>query len=134
MEVSKTLFLIDDDQDDREIFEEALKAVDSSIRFICVPDAKRALQKLTLELFLPDFIFLDLNMPGITGKQCLAELKKMEHLKLTPIIVYTTSHNPKDIEEVKRLGASHFLTKPNTIKDLRIALEILLKKDWPEIV
>ena len=65
-----------------------------------------------------DFILMDLNMPIMNGKQCLIEIKKNPRLASIPIIIYTTSSYQRDIEELKQLGAAHFLIKPANIDNL----------------
>ena len=73
-------------------------------------------------------IFLDLNMPRLNGKQCLAELKREAHLRDIPVIIYSTSSEKRDIEETSRLGAAHFLTKPNKFEELCKALTFVVVK------
>jgi len=122
-------FLIDDDYDDHEIFSIALKNADKSYKCITAKSGIEALEKLHSDkTFLPGFIFLDLNMPLMSGKQCLAELKKIPRLKQTPVIIYTTSSYEKDIQEVKELGAAHFFVKPSSLDSLTKILSKLFKK------
>ncbi|HSD06658.1 response regulator [Flavobacterium sp.] len=112
-------FLIDDDQDDREIFAIALSEVNSSYSCITAINGEDALKVLNDQPdFTPDFIFLDLNMPLMNGKTCLTELRKIPRLKQVPIIIYTTSSYSKDIEDTQNLGASHYLVKPSSISSL----------------
>jgi CheY-like chemotaxis protein len=128
---SKTFFLVDDDIDDQEIFIAAVNEVDNTIRCVSVDNCEEAIDKLrSEENDLPDFIFLDLNMPRLNGRQCLAELKKLAHLKHVPVIIYSTSSLKKDIEETTKLGADMFLTKPSKFDDLCNVLTQLLSKDW----
>ncbi len=118
-----TCFLIDDDEDDQEIFALALKKLDTAIQCVFANDGSEALHKLRQdETFMPEFIFLDLNMPGMTGKQCLPELKKINRLQHTPIIIFSTSSELKDIQESRQLGAAAFITKPALISDLTAQL------------
>ncbi len=113
MALGLTCFLIDDDADDREIFTTALEDVDKNYKCLTALNGKDALEKLKGdETLIPDFIFLDLNMPIMTGKECLQEIKNIQRLNATPVIIYTTSSHPKDIEETKQLRASHYLIKP----------------------
>jgi CheY-like chemotaxis protein len=127
----KTLFIVDDDQDDQEVFMQALEQVDNSIECFNVSTCEEALDLLKDEKkHKPDFIFLDLNLPRINGKQCLTELRKMSHLKHVPIIIYSTSSEKRDIEETSKLGAAHFLTKPDKFGELCKALNNLLSVDW----
>jgi CheY-like chemotaxis protein len=120
---SKMILLIDDDADDQEIFISALTQIDSSILCLSFTDGEEALNLLQTEIIaVPDFIFLDLNMPRFSGKQCLAELKKSVKFKGIPVIIYTTSAASKDIEDTRALGADHFLIKPSTFLELQESL------------
>ena len=131
----KRFFIVDDDVDDQELFIEAVNEVDKSIECISASNCEEALQILKSgEIALPDVIFLDLNMPRQNGKQCLAELKKTAHLSKIPVIIYTTSSEKRDIDETTRLGAAHFLTKPNKFDELCKALSFVLSKDWSKKV
>jgi CheY-like chemotaxis protein len=115
----RTFFIVDDDVDDQELFAEAVSEIDSSIACISVSNGEEALDVLrNRKIELPDMIFLDLNMPRLNGKQCLAELKREKHLKDIPVVIYSTSSEKRDIEETSRLGAAHFLTKPNKFDEL----------------
>lgn len=119
MESYITCFLVDDDIDDQEIFALALERVDIAIRCTVANDGIEALEKLRgNELFMPQYIFLDLNMPRVNGKQCLAEIKKDSRLGHIPVIIYSTSSDPRDVEETRQLGAAAFITKPSKISDL----------------
>jgi CheY-like chemotaxis protein len=122
-----TCLLIDDDEDDQEIFLLALRKLDSSIACSFADDGAEALRKLRQdETFVPQYIFLDLNMPGMNGKQCLTEIKKIAHLQHTLIFIYSTSSEAKDILETKQLGADGFITKPAQVSDLIDELSKLL--------
>ncbi|MDO9373316.1 MAG: response regulator [Bacteroidota bacterium] len=115
--------LVDDDQEDTQLFEEILNEVDPRIGFEAAQNGKVALQKLrNREAALPNLIFLDLNMPLMNGKECLAELKQDPALKNIPVIIYTTSAHSRDIEETLMAGALCFITKPMGLKDLRCVL------------
>ena len=131
----KRFFIVDDDVDDQELFIEAVNEVDKSIECISASNCEEALQILKSgKIALPDVIFLDLNMPRQNGKQCLVELKKTAHLSKIPVIIYTTSSEKRDIDETTRLGAAHFLTKPNKFDELCKALSFVLSKDWSKKV
>lgn len=127
-------FIVDDDIDDQDLFIEAVNEVDKSIQCISATDCEEALDLLkNRKIGKPDMIFLDLNMPRLNGKQCLAELKKESHLRDIPVIIYSTSSEKRDIEETTRLGAAHFLTKPNKFEELCKALSFVLSKDWNRV-
>lgn len=112
-----TCFVIDDDPEDQEIFAIAVEEIDSNIRCVSAIDGVEALEKLKQDL-RPDFIFLDLNMPRMSGKETLQEIRKIPALHDVPIIAYSTSSEIRDVEDMKRLGANHFITKPPDITSL----------------
>ncbi len=128
MEVHMRCFLIDDDTDDQEIFVWVLERINPAIRCDVASDGVEALEKLrTDEEFVPQFIFLDLNMPRMHGRQCLVELKKIQRLHSTPIIIYSTSSDPRDIAETKQLGATDYIVKPPRVSALTEMLTTVLR-------
>lgn len=121
-------FVVDDDIDDRELFKEALLEVDRNIDCATAEHGEEALEILNSDFFKtnPDYIFLDLNMPRINGKQTLREIKKIPRYAEVPVIIYSTSSSKKDIEESIALGASRFYTKPSSFEELRQMLQKLV--------
>jgi CheY-like chemotaxis protein len=78
-------------------------------------------------------ILLDINMPIKNGKETLAELKKnpdYSGLESTPIIMYSTSANQRDIDETYKLGANLYIIKPNNFSGLTLLITHLLDVDW----
>ncbi len=72
--MTKRFLLADDDTDDRELFREALAKIDSPIICYCASDGKEVLAKLNNKDFLlPDIIFLNVNMLGMNGWECLTK-------------------------------------------------------------
>ncbi len=123
------ILLVDDDVDDQEVFCEVLKEINSSIECITAADCEEVLTMLQNNLpGLPDYIFLDLNMPRMNGKQCLKALKEHEVFKNIPVIIYSTSSSTKDKEETDDLGAAYFLTKPSSISGLRKEIEMAISR------
>ncbi|MFY0253525.1 response regulator [Chitinophaga sp. 30R24] len=122
-----SVLLIDDDIDDRMIFGEVLKELAPDIIYHEAINGEDALTKLAQNL-VPDLIFLDLNMPRVDGKQFLAEIRQLDHLKHIPVIIYTTSSHESDKKETKELGASYFLTKPNSLHELTHILTGILRQ------
>ncbi|SFN00086.1 Response regulator receiver domain-containing protein [Chitinophaga sp. YR627] len=121
-------FLIDDDDDDQEIFALALGSIDTDIHCITANDGIEALNKLNIDSdFIPDFIFLDLNMVRMNGRECLTEIRKLPRLNETPVIIYSTSSEEKDITETKLLGATDYIVKPPSISILIKRLEQVLR-------
>lgn len=122
----KNLLLIDDDEDDQELFIEAVREISSEINVTVVPDASIALDKLTKKLVTADVIFSDLNMPKMNGQQFLLEIKKHADLKDIPVIISSTSSHSHTIQLVKDFGAHEFITKPGLFNELVSTLRRLL--------
>ena len=128
LQVPKICFMVDDDTDDQEIFSIALEEIEQKVDCVFANDGVDALRKLREDhLFEPDYIFLDLNMPRMNGKQCLVEIKKIKRLSEIPIIIYSTSSEKSFINEVKQIGATAYFTKPSSISELARKLAEVLK-------
>lgn len=122
-----SILYIDDDEEDREIFKEAIEAIDPGIICNVVADGKQGLRTLEELVVVPDFIFVDVNMPIMNGKQFLKELKKTIRLRSIPVIMYSTTSQPSEILEFTQLGAQNFLVKPPSFKLVCEALSGIIK-------
>jgi CheY-like chemotaxis protein len=112
-------FLIDDDLDDQEVFAMAIGEVDTSMQVFFARDGIEALEKLVgQKTFIPDYIFIDLNMPRMGGKECLIEIKKISHLNHIPLVIYSTFSNEQYELELLKLGATEYIVKPKRISTL----------------
>ena len=74
----------------------------------------------------PGLILLDLNLPGTDGREVLRKIKQDETLKLIPVVVFTTSNNPKDIEACYRQGVNSYIIKPMDFNRLKRSIQILI--------
>ena len=129
-----SILIIDDDDDDKQMFCEVLSEIDRDISCISSANGQDALQLLRQKITPPDFIFLDLNMPRMSGKQCLVHIKQIEILASVPIIIYSTSKLVEDREETMRLGADYFLTKPSSMQHLKKELQYIFEKGYQKIM
>lgn len=110
----KIILLADDDSDDFEIFQEALEEADCSAKLVRVENGLEVFDYLHDRATpRPNLIFLDLNMPGMNGWQCLARLKNTRDFENIPVIVYTTSSHYRDLEIANDLNAHGLITKPS---------------------
>lgn len=129
--MNKIVWIIDDDDDDRALFTDALKVIGNSYACVSVGDGQKAVELLNdARTTLPDLIFLDLNMPRLNGKECLAEIKKLPRVSHIPVIMYSTTKRMEDVEETKKLGAAYFLTKPALFNDICDAIRLILETKW----
>jgi len=122
----KNILLIDDDEDDQEIFITALEKVDLSISCITLDNAREALQLLNTGKINPELIFLDLNMPVMSGQQFLHEIKKDLELSTIPVVILSTSSHVSTIRQVKESGAQDFYSKPDKFEDMINILKSVL--------
>lgn len=128
------VYLIDDDEDDREIFEMALKSAFPGVKCSTVCNGIQALEDLTRP-GKPDYVFIDLNMPRMSGRECLSALKANPKFGDIKAIIYTTSSHHTDIQELEKLGANHYLVKPDSLNKLTFVLrEILTGENLPYLI
>lgn len=81
----------------------------------------------------PDLILLDLNLPGIDGREVLAEIKTNPKLRSIPVVIMTTSDSPADIAAAYDLHANCYVTKPVGL-DALIALVRKIEEFWLTVV
>ena len=128
------LLIVDDDEDDKQLFIESAKEVDENISCITANNGLEALQILeNKENILPDYIFLDLRMPRLSGKRCLEEIKKDSRLMHIPVFIYTTSRELEDSSEMKALGAAHFISKPVNPEEIYYLISAVLSENWGQV-
>jgi CheY-like chemotaxis protein len=123
--IKPTILVVDDDKDDHTFLEMAIREVIPNVAIKSLYDGSEVkdflLKKNEFEKEiqkLPDVIFLDLNMTKIGGRETTYLLKKDEDLKSIPVVILTTASNPEEKQELLRLGANDFYTKPVELSDL----------------
>lgn len=122
----KSVFFVDDDDEDLSIFQHALEEVypDASLR--SAQNGKEALTLLAAMDVLPDVIFLDLNMPIMQGLEFLDVVREYPKISTIPVLVYTTTLNPREMEEARLMGAAGFVRKPESLYTLRTIIRLVL--------
>lgn len=118
---------IDDDPEDTDFFCEALKRVSPESQCMIANDGLTALKILRSDV-VPDVIFLDINMPRMSGREVLIQIKKNYKWSQLPIIIYSTTILPKDADNYKMMGAQDVLKKHVRFEDICNALQVILKK------
>ena len=117
------ILLVDDDESDRLLFEEAFSELKIKTEVQPLNDGEQLMDWLHTDgIRLPDFIFLDLNMPRKNGITCLKEIRADASLKHIFIAIYSTSDSEKDMEETFQQGANVYITKPNSFNALKLLL------------
>jgi CheY-like chemotaxis protein len=127
MIMAQRIYMIDDDSDDIHLFSVVLREICPEVEILTAGDGDIALAELFSDVLpLPDYIFLDLNMPRVNGFTCLEEIRKLAKYANVPVLILTTSAIDEDKNKAMQLGASHFLTKPSALEDIRLHMSNLL--------
>ncbi|MBS7256005.1 response regulator [Flavobacterium branchiicola] len=125
------ILLADDDEDDRLFFKDAFEEIKIQTNVNFVHDGMQLMDHLNdPENKLPDILFLDLNMPKKTGKECLIEIKKSERLKDIIIAIYSTSSSEEDIEDTFIQGANIYIKKPSDFNTLKKLINEVVTVNW----
>ena len=82
------------------------------------------------DIKLPHVLFLDLNMPGKTGIDCLKEIRANVRFKEVSIAIYSTSSSEKDIEDTFIEGANIYIKKPNDFSKLKEIIKEVVNMNW----
>ena len=121
----------DDDDEDCLYFGEALNDVHSNNTFKYFHSGTDLLQHLNrAEAIPPDILFLDLNMPGMTGKICLTEIRTIEKYSNMPIAIYSTSDLSSDVNDTLASGANIYIKKTNSYLGLKSTITKVLDVNW----
>jgi len=122
------ILLVDDDEDEFDLFMEALRSTNLQCDCIFSKNAEKALHLLYYTV--PDFVFIDYNMPKINGLKFITEIKKIKNLQDVPIILYSTGMTDNLAKNAMALGASLCIKKPYEINTFTKILLNILTKSW----
>ena len=118
----KHIVMADDDEDDIEMFQSAVSETCPDLKLTVATDGAKLI-KLLAKIPIPDAIFLDLNMPIKTGKQCLEEIRNKEEFDDVPVVMLSTSNLESEIDFCLNNGAHHYFVKPNSYAGLKSIVE-----------
>lgn len=113
------ILLIEDDRDDIELLEEALKTHNVSYELDIIKEGDAAVNYIRTREPYHDIIILDFNLPKIHGKEVLLEIKSVTSYKNIPLLILTTSSAREDVEYSLQNGADKFLIKPTTMEQFK---------------
>jgi two-component system, chemotaxis family, response regulator Rcp1 len=116
------VLLVEDDPADIELTSEALKDSKMLVTLNVVGDGVNAMKFLNQEspytdASRPDLVILDLNLPRMSGREVLQEIKNDENLRSIPVCILTTSKDALDIKKCYECGANCCITKPIGLKE-----------------
>jgi DNA-binding response OmpR family regulator len=128
MNTFRSLLVIDDDKDDFELIEEAVKLIDADISVHFLNRCENV-PKYKNQSF--DLVFLDINMPQHDGFSWLKGIRESGYSHL-PVIMYTNSNRPEHIIQAYKEGANLYYTKPTSFTELINGLRELINLDWKD--
>ena len=125
------ILLADDDEDDRVFFSEAIMELKMDNKLTLFTNGNGLMDYLVLpDITLPHILFLDLNMPGKTGIECLKEIRANTRFKDVSVAIYSTSSSEKDIEDTFIEGANIYIKKPNDFSALKKVIKEVINMNW----
>ena len=122
------IIFAEDDEDDRLFFEDVIRNYNPSIRIDFVSNGVQLME--ILPSFLPDLLFLDLEMPYKNGLECLLEIRNNERLSQLPVIVFSSTTRQANIQTAYEVGAHLFLIKSPTYSEYAGSIKAALNLDW----
>jgi CheY-like chemotaxis protein len=130
-----TILLVEDDPGDQKLITVSLKNQKIGNVVYIAGSGEEAMDflyrrgKYNHESSRPDLILLDLNMPGMGGKEFLRQIKEDEKVRMIPVVILTSSDSDEDILDTYNLHASGYVKKPVKLEDFkRVVKEI--KEYW----
>jgi CheY-like chemotaxis protein len=137
---NELLLVVEDSNDDFKMLQRLMQRMEVRNPIIRCVNGDEALDFLyqegsykdTEEVPKPSVILLDLNLPGMDGRDVLERLKQDGSLKEIPIVVFTTSSSPKDVEFCYQKGANGYLVKPMNADELQRTVQAFVDY-WLEV-
>lgn len=124
------ILLAEDDQDDRLFFKDAFDAVKIEHTLMMFEDGNELMEHLKNTSELPHIVFLDLNIPGKSGMECLKEIRNNSRLREISVAIYSTSASNNNIEETFILGANVYIRKPKDFAILKKIISDVIHINW----
>jgi DNA-binding response OmpR family regulator len=110
----------------------SFKLSNAGHKVVRAPDGEQAMSLAKRDL--PDLILLDVMMPGLGGLEVLRRLKNDPALRAVPVIMVSAKGHERDVLSGLRGGATDYIVKPFSLKELSARVELALRKEPPATV
>ena len=120
----KHILLIENDENEVEFFTDALE--ESNLNFLCSTARNSEQAVIMLRNIMPDIIFFDVDISKIAGVSLLKKIKKIQHLRKIPVIMYSNSSYEKTEINVSANKAKNYLHLPDNVQTMASTLQYLL--------
>lgn len=127
LSISNLIFCEDDD-DDRFLFNDVLQEMNSKLKVDFVANGVRLME--LLKHYVPDLLFLDLEMPFKNGLECLVEIRSNPRLKDLPVVMFSSTTRQSNIQTAYEMGAHLFLIKSPAFSEYASSIKAVLGLDW----
>ena len=127
------ILIVEDDPGDQKLIKAAITNQERGVRLMISPTGESAMDFLQMcknepeKYQKPYLILLDLNMPGMGGKEFLRRIKTDEELCAIPVVVVTTSDSETDIKECYGLQAAGYIQKSAVPEDFNEVIRKLTR-------
>ena len=117
--IHDAIFVVDDDPDDRDVLLAAFRVSQCKKRILPISNGEELINQLKKlpQAQLPGLILLDINMPGMNGRETLSVLKNDPRYRRIPVVILTTSSAAEEKHKCYELGANGFITKPSRFNE-----------------
>lgn len=119
------ILLIEDDQDDVDLFRYALSKDNVAYRLNVIMEGDQVAPYLDGSEPLPDVIVMDLNLPKVHGRDVIRQIKAADRFSPIPLLVLTTSSSREDRAFCLAMGADDFITKPTDLNAFKAIIATL---------
>jgi two-component system response regulator len=109
--INQCVLLIEDNESDEDMAVRSIKRSGLGLEILVARDGEQACEMLAEAPVRVLLIFLDIKLPKKTGFEVLEFIRKQESTKLIPVIMLTSSHEPRDVETALSLGANSYIQK-----------------------
>jgi chemotaxis family two-component system response regulator Rcp1 len=133
MTVPIKVLLIEDNPADVDLVRDSLESRKIHLDLHVATDGEAGMAALQVAGLRPDLILLDLNLPRMSGREVLQEIKTDSRLRAIPVVVLTSSEAEFDIVQTYELGASCYIAKPVDLQSFLTIVE-RLESFWFTVV
>lgn len=119
------ILYVEDDQDEVDVFKRVIKRLSTPPTFTILTSGTEAIDFLLQQgtyqgqsVPMPRLVLVDLNLPGHSGFEVIQQVRATSRTRYLPLVVYSTSENPKDMRRAYELGANAYMIKPGSYHEV----------------
>jgi len=124
-----SILLVEDNDDDRFLTMRLIRKLSFSLQIETSKNGEEAIKRILGETTapLPSLVLLDLQLPKISGISLLSSIREKYSQSDLPVIVLSSSDNPRDLKLCNEMGISGYLSKPLYPSELQGYIEPLTR-------